>query len=147
MSRIGKKAITVPAGVTVKVGEHTLEVKGPKGTLTTPIPEGIAFRQEGDQLLAERASDELAAAHGLARALANNAITGVTQGFSKQMDIVGAVPVDPDALRHRQAEARADGGRDAQPAQARPLQGQGRALRRCAAQAAAGQDGEIAISH
>ena len=89
MSRIGKKAITVPAGVTVKVGEHTLEVKGPKGTLTTPIPEGIAFRHEGDQLLAERASDELAAAHGLARALANNAITGVTQGFSKQMDIVG----------------------------------------------------------
>src|SRR5438045_9437083 len=89
MSRIGKKAITVPKGVTVTVGDGELEVKGPKGTLRTPIPAGIAFRLEGDQLQAERASDELAAAHGLARALANNAILGVTEGFSKQMDIVG----------------------------------------------------------
>src|SRR5207237_3228578 len=53
------------------------------------IPAGIAFRLQGDQLQAERAYDELAAAHGLARALANNAILGVTEGFSKQMDIVG----------------------------------------------------------
>jgi large subunit ribosomal protein L6 len=89
MSRIGKKAITVPAAVTVTVGERELTVKGPKGTLTTPIPEGITFRLEGDQLQAARAADELAAAHGLARALANNAITGVTQGFSRQMDVVG----------------------------------------------------------
>src|SRR5205085_2297517 len=89
MSRIGKKAITVPKGVTVTIGDGELEVKGPKGTLRTPIPEGIAFRLEGDQLQAERASDELRAVHGLARALANNAVVGVTQGFTKQMDVVG----------------------------------------------------------
>jgi large subunit ribosomal protein L6 len=89
MSRIGKKVITVPKGVTVTVGERELEVKGPKGTLRTPVPEGISFKLDGDQLQAERASDELAASHGLARALANNAIVGVTEGFSKQMDVVG----------------------------------------------------------
>jgi len=89
MSRIGKKVITVPKGVTVTVGERELEVKGPKGTLRTPIPEGVSFRLEGDQLQAERASDEYRAQHGLARALANNAVVGVTEGFSKQMDIVG----------------------------------------------------------
>src|ERR671933_1639573 len=89
MSRIGKKVITVPKGVTVTVGERELTVKGPKGTLVTPIPEGITFKLEGDQLLAERTSDELAAAHGLARALANNAIVGVTEGFTKRMDVVG----------------------------------------------------------
>jgi large subunit ribosomal protein L6 len=89
MSRIGKKVITVPKGVTVTVGERELEVKGPKGTLRTPVPEGITFKLEGDQLQAERASDELAAQHGLGRALANNAIVGVTEGFTKQMDVVG----------------------------------------------------------
>jgi large subunit ribosomal protein L6 len=89
MSRIGKKVITVPGGVTVKVGERELEVKGPKGTLTTPIPEGISFTLEGDRLQANRASDDLAAQHGLARALANNAIVGVTEGFTQQMDVVG----------------------------------------------------------
>jgi large subunit ribosomal protein L6 len=89
MSRIGKKVITVPKGVTVTVRDRELEVKGPKGTLKTPVPEGITFKLEGDQLQAERASDELAAQHGLARALANNAIVGVTEGFSRQMDVVG----------------------------------------------------------
>jgi large subunit ribosomal protein L6 len=89
MSRIGKKAITIPKGVTVKVGERELEVKGAKGTLRTPVPEGITFNLEGDTLQALRASDELAALHGLARALANNAIVGVTEGFNRQMDVVG----------------------------------------------------------
>ncbi len=89
MSRIGKKAITVPKDVTVTIGDGELEVKGPKGTLRTPIPEGVTFRLEGDQLQAERASDERRAVHGLARALANNAVVGVTQGFTKQMDVVG----------------------------------------------------------
>jgi large subunit ribosomal protein L6 len=89
MSRIGKKVIAVPKGVTVTVHERELEVKGPKGTLKTPIPQGINFKLEGEELQAERASDEHAALHGLARALANNAIVGVTQGFSKQMDVVG----------------------------------------------------------
>jgi large subunit ribosomal protein L6 len=89
MSRIGKKVITIPKGVTVTVGERELEVKGPKGTLKTPVPAGITFKLDGDQLLAERAGDDLAPSHGLARALANNAVVGVTEGFTKQMDLVG----------------------------------------------------------
>src|SRR5882672_11713780 len=89
MSRIGKKAITLPKGVSVTIREQELEVKGPKGTLKTPVPRGISFKLEGEELRAERTSDELAALHGLARALANNAILGVTEGFSKQMDVVG----------------------------------------------------------
>ncbi len=89
MSRIGKKAITLPKGVTVTIHERELEVKGPKGTLKTPVPQGISFKLEGDELRAERSSDELAAVHGLARALANNAILGVSEGFTKQMDVVG----------------------------------------------------------
>jgi large subunit ribosomal protein L6 len=89
MSRIGKKVITVPKGVTVTVRDRELEVKGPKGTLKTPVPEGVSFTLDGDQLQAERATDDLAAHHGLARALANNAIVGVTEGFSRQMDVVG----------------------------------------------------------
>jgi large subunit ribosomal protein L6 len=89
MSRIGKKVIAVPKGVSITVHDSELEVKGPKGTLKTPIPNGISFKVEGEELRAERASDEQAALHGLARALANNAIVGVTEGFSKQMDVVG----------------------------------------------------------
>lgn len=89
MSRIGKKVITIPKGVTITIRESELEVKGPKGSLRTPIPKGISFKLEGDQLQAERASAELAALHGLARALANSAIVGVTEGFTKQMDVVG----------------------------------------------------------
>lgn len=89
MSRIGKKAITLPKGVTVTVREGELEVKGPKGTLKTSVPQGISFKLEGEELRAERVSDDQAALHGLARALANNAIVGVTEGFTKQMDVVG----------------------------------------------------------
>jgi large subunit ribosomal protein L6 len=89
MSRIGKKLITLPKGVSVTIGEQELEVKGPKGSLKTPIPAGISFKLEGDQLQAERQSDDLAPLHGLARALANNAIVGVTEGFTRQMDVVG----------------------------------------------------------
>ncbi|MDT4965487.1 MAG: large subunit ribosomal protein [Acidobacteriota bacterium] len=89
MSRIGKKPISIPKGVTITINDRELEVKGSKGTLKTPIPEGISFKQEEGELVAERTSDQLAASHGLARALANNAIVGVTEGFSKQMDVVG----------------------------------------------------------
>ena len=89
MSRIGKKPIAIPKGVTVAIGTGELEVKGAKGMLKTPIPEGITFKLEGEELIAERASDEQAALHGLARALANNAVRGVTEGFSRQMDVVG----------------------------------------------------------
>jgi large subunit ribosomal protein L6 len=89
MSRIGKKPIKVPKGVTVSINDRELEVKGAKGTLRTPVPEGITFKLEGEELIAERASGDQAALHGLARALANNAVQGVTEGFSKQMDVVG----------------------------------------------------------
>ena len=91
MSRIGKKVIAVPKAVTVTINEaaRELEVKGPKGTLRTPIPEGVSFKLEDGQLQAERASDDFRANHGLARALANNAVVGVTEGFTKQMDVVG----------------------------------------------------------
>lgn len=89
MSRIGKKPIPVPAGVTVNIGEREVEFKGAKGALKTPIPQGVTFKLEDGQLVAERANDQLANMHGLARALANNAIIGVTQGFKREMDIVG----------------------------------------------------------
>lgn len=89
MSRVGKKPITIPSGVTVTISDGELEVKGPKGTLKSPIPQGVSFKQEEGALVAERASDDLSAFHGLARALANNAIVGVTEGFKKEMDLVG----------------------------------------------------------
>ena len=89
MSRIGKKPISIPKGVTVTIKERELEVKGTKGVLKTPIPEGISFKQEDEALVAERASDDQAALQGLARALANTAIKGVTEGFTTQMDVVG----------------------------------------------------------
>ncbi len=89
MSRVGKKPITIPSGVTVTINASEMEVKGPKGTLSTPIPSGVSFKQEDGTLVAERSGDEHAAFHGLARALANNAVVGVTEGFSKDLDIVG----------------------------------------------------------
>jgi large subunit ribosomal protein L6 len=89
MSRVGKKPITIPSGVTVTINDSELEVKGPKGTLKTPIPAGIGFKQEEGSLVAERSSDNDAAFHGLARALANNAVVGVTEGFEKKLDLVG----------------------------------------------------------
>jgi large subunit ribosomal protein L6 len=89
MSRVGKKPITIPSGVTVTIGDSQLEVKGPKGTLTTPVPAGVTFTQEEGSLVAARQNDDQAAFHGLARALANNAVVGVTEGFTKDLDIVG----------------------------------------------------------
>ncbi len=89
MSRIGKKPITLPKGVDVNVNANEIEVKGPKGTLRAPIPAGISARVEDGILIVERQSDEQAAFHGLARALANNAVVGVTEGFKKEMDVVG----------------------------------------------------------
>lgn len=89
MSRIGKKPIAIPKGVKVNINDGVIEVTGPKGTLTTSVPEGISFKVDGDQLIAERESDDKAALHGLARALMQNAVTGVTDGFIRQLDIVG----------------------------------------------------------
>ena len=79
MSRVGKKPISIPSGVTVNISDTALEVKGPKGSLTTPVPAGVKFRQEDGSLIAERENDDQAAFHGLARALANNAVVGVTE--------------------------------------------------------------------
>jgi large subunit ribosomal protein L6 len=89
MSRIGKKPIALPKGVKIDLNDGLIEVSGPKGKLQTPVPEGIKFRVDGDQLIAERESDDKAALHGLARALVQNAVTGVTEGFVRQLDIVG----------------------------------------------------------
>jgi len=88
MSRIGKKPIPLPTGVKVRVGEE-LEVSGPKGTLKVPIPQGITVEQANGRLELKRASDEHAALHGLTRALAANAVHGVSAGFTREMDIVG----------------------------------------------------------
>jgi large subunit ribosomal protein L6 len=91
MSRIGKKPIQIPAGVKVKVAADAIEVQGPKGTLRQPFPSQIAFAVEGQELIAKptREDKELSKFHGLARSLVANAVTGVTQGFKKELDIVG----------------------------------------------------------
>src|SRR5258708_2652151 len=107
MSRVGKKPITIPSGVTVTISDSAMEVKGPKGTLNTPIPAGVSFKQEDGTLTAERTSDNQAAFHGLARALANNAVVGVTEGFSRDHDIVGA-GYNAHVKRKRSAVALAD---------------------------------------
>ncbi len=88
MSRVGRKPIPVPQGVKVILGE-TLEVEGPKGKLRVPIPQGITVKQDNGELHLERASEKLAPLHGLTRALAANAVQGVSQGWSKELDIVG----------------------------------------------------------
>ena len=88
MSRIGKKPIPLPSGVKISVGEQ-LEVTGPKGKLIVPIPEGITFEQVDGRLEVKRASDDHAALHGLTRALAANAVQGVSSGFVRELDIVG----------------------------------------------------------
>jgi large subunit ribosomal protein L6 len=91
MSRIGKKPITIPGGVTVKVLDRAVEVKGPKGTLRQMVPPGIDFAMDGAVLQAKRSTDDpqLAKFHGLARSLVANAVTGVTEGFKRELDIVG----------------------------------------------------------
>jgi large subunit ribosomal protein L6 len=89
MSRIGRKPIPVPAAVKVQIGPAAVEVQGPKGKLTIRVPRGIHFEQKDGTLVALRESDELRALHGLARALVANAVRGVTEGFKKDLDIVG----------------------------------------------------------
>jgi len=90
MSRIGKKPITIPKGVTVKVQPGAVEVQGPKGKLRQAFPSGINFELSDSQLVAKRGDDpELAKFHGLARSLVANAVAGVTDGFKKELDIVG----------------------------------------------------------
>jgi large subunit ribosomal protein L6 len=89
MSRIGKKPIVVPKGVTIKMDGNVVAVQGPKGKLETALPEGIKMEQKDGHLLAIRENDSQAAVHGLARALVNNAVEGVTKGWTKELEIVG----------------------------------------------------------
>jgi large subunit ribosomal protein L6 len=96
MSRIGKKPIPIPKGVTVTVASDAIEVKGPKGQMRQPLPPGIVFAkgtsdEGGGTLVASLAREEgeLRKFHGLARSLVANAVTGVTEGFKKELDIVG----------------------------------------------------------
>ena len=96
MSRIGKKPIPIPKGVTVKIAADAVEVQGPKGKLRQALPPGIVFAQDagsegGGTLVAklQREDDELRKFQGLARSLVANAVTGVTEGFKKELDIVG----------------------------------------------------------
>jgi large subunit ribosomal protein L6 len=91
MSRIGKSPIPVPSGVDVAISGAHISVKGPKGTLERDIPGVITVRQDGDNLVVERPDDERQnrAMHGLVRSLVNNMVLGVTQGFRKELEIVG----------------------------------------------------------
>lgn len=91
MSRIGKKPVTLPAGVEVKVDGNVITVKGPKGELSQEIGEQITAVVDGSELKFDRPSDtkEDKAQHGLARALVNNMVTGVTNGFEKKLKILG----------------------------------------------------------
>ena len=89
MSRIGKKPIPLPKGVTYAVEGNTVMVQGPKGKLDTSLPSGITMQQQDGHLVALRENDSQAAVHGLARALVNNAVDGVTKGWTRELEIVG----------------------------------------------------------
>jgi large subunit ribosomal protein L6 len=91
MSRIGKAPVPVPSAVTITLTGQTVTVKGPRGTLSQEVPEPITVRQDGDQLLVERPDDsrEARSLHGLTRTLVNNMVVGVSDGFRKELEIVG----------------------------------------------------------
>lgn len=91
MSRIGKTPIEVPAGVDVTIAGRTVTVKGPKGTLSRVIPGEIVVRKEDTTIFVERPNDERLnrAMHGLSRTLVSNMVVGVTDGFTKELEIVG----------------------------------------------------------
>jgi len=89
MSRIGKKPIAIPKGVTVKIEGNTVAVQGPKGKLDTALPAGIKVEQKDGHIVAIRENDSQSALHGLARALVNNAVEGVTKGWVRELEIVG----------------------------------------------------------
>ena len=89
MSRIGRKPIPLPKGVAVKIEGDMVNVQGPKGKLDTQLPRGIRMEQQDGNLVAIRENDSQAAVHGLARALVNNAVEGVTKGWTRELEIVG----------------------------------------------------------
>ena len=104
MSRVGRSPITVPSGVTVTLSGATVSVKGPQGTLERTLPQGISIAEEGDTLVVSRPDDERRhrALHGLSRSLVANMVSGVTEGFTKELEIVGvgyrATARGPNAL-------------------------------------------------
>ena len=104
MSRVGRSPIAVPSGVTVTLSGATVSVKGPQGTLERTLPQGISIAQEGDTLVVSRPDDERRhrALHGLSRSLVANMVSGGTEGFTKELEIVGvgyrATARGPNAL-------------------------------------------------
>ena len=91
MSRIGKTPIEIKSGVEVVVNADSVEIKGPKGTLAQSIPEGIEVQKEEETIIVKRDNDlrETKALHGLVRSLLNNMVHGVTEGYQKQLELVG----------------------------------------------------------
>jgi large subunit ribosomal protein L6 len=91
MSRIGKKPISLPKGVNVAIEPAAVEIQGPKGKLRQTLPPGIVFERHDGQIIAKPTRDDRALSkfHGLARSLVANAVKGVTEGFRKELDIVG----------------------------------------------------------
>jgi large subunit ribosomal protein L6 len=89
MSRIGKQPIPVPKGVSFTVDGNTVTVKGPKGTVTNHLPGGVALAQQDGHIVVTREDESKRAIHGLTRALVNNAVRGVTNGWTKDLEIVG----------------------------------------------------------
>ena len=104
MSRVGRAPIPVPSGVEVRLAGQTVRVQGPRGTLERTVPSDITVRQDDGTLVVERPDDERRhrALHGLVRSLVNNMVVGVTEGFTKELEIVGvgyrATSGGPDAL-------------------------------------------------
>ena len=91
MSRIGKAPITVPSGVTVSIDGQSIAVKGPKGELSRTVSDLVSLREDGGTIVVERSGDDrdARAQHGLVRSLVQNMVTGVTDGFQKDLEIVG----------------------------------------------------------
>ncbi len=91
MSRIGRKIISIPQGIQLSIADDQVRIQGPKGQMTSAVPEGIRFERTEKGVVATRSSDSKRqrALHGLARSLLANAVTGVIQGFRKELDIVG----------------------------------------------------------
>jgi large subunit ribosomal protein L6 len=91
MSRIGKQPVTIPAGVEVKIDGHIVNVKGPKGELTREFNPMMTIKQEGDEIIVTRPDDsrEARSLHGLTRTLIHNMVVGVSEGFSKKLELVG----------------------------------------------------------